>query len=323
MEPLLIVAAVLFAIIALLWVVYPTRVSTFFFILFLIPCTTPAFCVAKVSMLFARCRPLGRRSWRRRATFLTTLLGWRLLFASCSCWIRVHIEGLHEFRAALRSSSRPAIIVANHTSFLDTLLLVTLFPIAKIGDIKMFVSSHLLKMPILGTLNRAMGHLAVPFVASDATEGGFELDAELMAMRQQELEEHVAGGGLGGWYPEGRMNPGDTREVGMFRAGGFTLPARVDSTIWCVAFRGNDVCWPRTASVGGRPARIGIKIFKLCESTHEFVRNGIGSSADEKAASRYMANQAHDKVQAAINELDAAGYAGSSPKEKPLLAAAQ
>merc|ERR1711933_182265 len=117
------------------------------------------------------------------------------------------------------SSKRPVLIIANYTSFLDTLLMVSMMPLSQIVKIKMFVSGHLLKIPCLRTIIRAAGHVVVPYKGG-ADASGFELDKELMATRQLELQDHVKGGGVGGWFPEGRLNPGDVTVVGQFRAGG-------------------------------------------------------------------------------------------------------
>mmetsp|Transcript_48113 Transcript_48113/g.148506 ORF Transcript_48113/g.148506 Transcript_48113/m.148506 type:complete len:190 (-) Transcript_48113:169-738(-) len=165
----------------------------------------------------------------------------------------------------------------------------------------MFVSSHLLKMPLLGTIVEAMGHLAVPFKSGE--NGKFEVDKERMAERMREFEEHVAAGGLAGWYPEGTMNRGNTEEVQLFRAGGFALAVHLDVEVWCVAFHGNAVCWPAAAAVGGRPARIGVKISNLCDSSRTLISDGDVNSNDERAACLHLSNTTHARIQRDLSEL--------------------
>jgi len=300
--------------------------AVFLFNVFVIICTLPGLLVAQVGVWTASCRPFSQNSKRSRVVFTLVCLGWRLLF-TMSCWIKIHVHGLSTFRKTLGSSGRPAVVIANHNSFLDTLLLVAFFPVAHVHKVKMFVSSHLFKMPILRTIVTAMRHLAVPFKASAADSTSFELDKDLMAVRQQELEEHVRAGNIAGWFPEGTMNKDDEAQVGMFRAGGFALAAHVDVEIWCVAFRGNKKCWPARSAVGGLPSTIGIDICKLCDSSFDFIRERAKEAPlpDERAQTIMLANAAKDRIQKMVDDLtDVTGSptsrrAGNSDMREPLL----
>lgn len=279
----------------------------------LVLCTLPSYFIAKVGLCIGKCKPLGKDSIRRKFVFMSSLVGWRLLF-TCCCWVRLKVTGLKEFRQGFCASGRGTILIANHMSFLDTIILVSLLPICKVAKVKMFVSSHLFKMPVLRTIVEAMGHLAVPFKA-DGAGGGMELDKDLMAIRQAELAEHIRNGGIGGWYPEGIMNKGPCTQVGQFRAGGFAIAAIEDVEIWCVAFCGNNVCWPGKAAVGGRPATIGVDIFKLCSSSKEMLANS--GVTDQRQGSIFLADLAQSEVQKRVVQLAASGCDGL---EKPLLA---
>eukprot|EP00416_Gambierdiscus_australes_P024019 CAMPEP_0171074246 /NCGR_PEP_ID=MMETSP0766_2-20121228/12014_1 /TAXON_ID=439317 /ORGANISM="Gambierdiscus australes, Strain CAWD 149" /LENGTH=286 /DNA_ID=CAMNT_0011531015 /DNA_START=53 /DNA_END=913 /DNA_ORIENTATION=+ len=280
---------------------FGTTMGIFGFNFLLVSFTLPAFLVAKVCLACTYFRPFQMGSLRQQIVLVCTCLMWRTVMF-CSCWVQTNVEGLSEFRSTLGASGRPAVIVANHGSFMDTILIVCFMPLAGIAKIKMLISSHLHKMPIIGTIAQGMGHMTVPFKASGA-DGSFELDKEKMAERQREMELHVASGGLAGWFPEGTMNRGDPREIGIFRAGGFVLAVHVDVEVWCVAFHGNTACWPRTAAVGGRPSKIDVKICKLCDSSWAYVREGKVDLGDERAASMHLANGAHAEVQKAITEI--------------------
>jgi len=279
-------------------------VAVFFFNLCFAFSILPAFIVAKCCC----CCGQGRDgSCQQKSVYVLTALAWRFLFC-CSCWIRRDIDGLHEFRTELDALNTGAIIIANHLSFLDLILLVAKAPLGKVSSVKMFASSHLLKIPIFGTIVKVMGHLVVPF--KSAAEGKFEVDKDLMAERMGILEAHVKQGGIASWFPEGTLNRGEnTLEVGQFRAGGFSLAVNVDVPIWCVAFVGNDRCWPQSAAVGGRPSRIGIKVFKLCDHSTELAAEGGSSQRDQQI---YLANLAHQKIQEAVNELSAERGPGAS-----------
>jgi len=300
------------------------RAAVVLFNVILVVFTLPPYLVAKVSVLLARVWPMLPRSRRTKAVLLVTCVCWRLALA-LSFWVRVRTEGLREFRAQLGATGRPVVVVANHLSFLDTLLLVPMMPLHKVASTKMFVSGHLLKIPALRTIIRAMAHIVVPFKAGGDADS-FELDRELMAERQRELEEHVKDGGVAGWFPEGRMNPGeDLLEVGQFRAGGFGVAARNDVEIWCAAFVGNADCWPRKAAAGGLPCRIDVEFVRLCDSSHAFAAAAGHAPDDEKAASVFLANAARDRIQASVDSLAAARRiprrrAGGASALAPLLA---
>jgi len=221
--------------------------------------------------------------------------------------VKKDYSGIHEFRSELGNTGLPSVILANHTSFMDTIVLVAMTPLAHVSRVKMFVSGHLQKMPILGTLVNVMGHLVVPFKSKGA-EGGHEVDKEKMAERQKELHDHVSSGGIAAWFPEGTMNREGGQHLQTFRAGGFTLAVSVDVEIWCVAMQGQAICWPPNASVGGRPSAIGARIFRLCDSSHALLRDRGIDLNNEREASLFLANYAHDQMQKRVDDLIAEGY---------------
>lgn len=277
-----------------------------FFNIILILCTLPVYLIAKVSIILAMCKPMRANSYRRKAVLISTCIAWRIALG-LSCWIKRDCEGLREFHATLGNNGRPAVIVANHASFMDTILLVALTPLSKISHVKMLIASHLLKIPCLGTIASAMGHLAVPY-KQKASEGSFELDKELMAVRQQELQDHVAAGNIAAWFPEGTMNRDNIQDIKTFRAGGFTLTVNVDVQIWCVAEVGQSICWPARSSAGGAPCKIGVRIFKLCESSKGLLAAQTGDFKDPHDAAVFLANLAHEQIQERVNQLVADGY---------------
>lgn len=249
----------------------------------------------------------------RKAVIVLSSLAFRATFLCLRCCIQIEIDGKNEFDDALRGSGQAVIIVANHTSFLDVMLVAAICPLRVVGSIKMFVSSHLQKMPFLGTIVKAQDHLVVPFKAS-GRDGGFELDKQLMAERMDILKDHAADGGIAGWFPEGKINDVDPHEVQQFRAGGFVIPAEVDCQIWCVAFVGNSRCWPRDALVGGNPSRIGVRIVKMCDSS-EHLLSSVGlpvRKADDKHRSVFLANACHSRIQNEVTALVHMGFTGRS-----------
>lgn len=251
-------------------------------------------------------------------------LSWRLVLTLTCCTIRFKSEGLEEFRQGITSSSgRPRICIQNHISFIDAVVGVTVFPASAAGDVKMMASNHLFNMPVIGTLAEAMGHLKVPFQTHDTKTdapppiddrsdplipkkgsiANFHVDVDEMQKTLVEFEEWVTSGKIGAYFPEGRMNPNPAK-LQMFRAGGFTLPTKVDCEIWCLVTLGNDSCWSRKGAVGGKPCKIALKAFRLCESSFALVNEAGGENPNV-----FLANAAQKRMQAELDKLVAEGWA--------------
>jgi len=278
--------------------------------------TLPAYFLSRAGLWWVSCSPKGKAQGRLKAlnrrVILLTRFGWRATLAVC-CWIRVHVEGVDELRSKPETPGRPRIFIANHTSFMDTIMVITTMPSSQLCKLKILASAKVFKMPLIGKIIKAMGHLPVPFKTDDVDSTNMDVDKAGMSECQQKLEDWVRlEGGGGGWFPEGRLNPGDTHKVGLFRAGGMAMAARLDLEIWGLAFCGNTVTWPRKAALGGRPARIGAKVFCVCESTHEVLRAaGLMDGSDERTQAVCLANFAQQKVQENLDKLVEQGYVGA------------
>mmetsp|Transcript_43900 Transcript_43900/g.80222 ORF Transcript_43900/g.80222 Transcript_43900/m.80222 type:complete len:405 (-) Transcript_43900:103-1317(-) len=245
------------------------------------------------------------------AVIVLTSLGWRFTLVVCS-WVQLHCEGADEFIRECGSSGRPVVILPNHVSFVDIIMTVVLTPLARATKVKMMISQHVFSMPGIGIIAKAMGHLSVPFKSQDVEK--FDVDKVEVEKRVQAMDAHIKAGGYGGWFPEGRVNPGDPHEVQTFRAGGFKVAVANDVEVWCLAQVGNSATWPKKSAIGGRPARIGYKIFRVCTSTKEFCANAAFDNNDAEAAEKvkcmFLANSCKDKVQAAVTDLVKAGFSG-------------
>jgi len=246
---------------------------------------------------------------------MLTCICWRAALKACF-WISIDIQGIHEIRGSLGTTSRPVCVVANHTSFLDIFLCVTSMPLRKVGEGKMIVSSHVLKMPILGRLATTMGHLAVPFKDTSATSTNFEIDKEGLAKVMEEYEQHLKDGHLCAWFPEGQVNKGDCSKLQQFRAGGLGIAVRTDVELWCLAFVGNAVCWPNFAPLGGYPAQISGKAFQVCESSKALLASEE-SGKDERDKCIYLATLTQTKIQEFVDGMVAQGVrAGDNTRRK-------
>src|SRR5258708_1831503 len=88
---------------------------------------------------------------RRRARAMRLVRRWsRRVFACCGCSVRV--EGLTHLE-----SQRCAIIVANHTSYLDSVVLVAILEC----DYRFVANRRELRRPFVGLVLRKGGHLTV------------------------------------------------------------------------------------------------------------------------------------------------------------------
>lgn len=252
-------------------------------------------------------------------------VGWRIALA-CSCWIPIHVTGLQEYRKAFKESKRPVVLLCNHTSFMDTLVVVTCTPILKLASVRMFVSNGLFKIPAIRSLVRALKHLSVPFKATSSEDQTMTIDTAKMAERMQELEDHIRGGGAAGWYPEGKMNRGDLHKVDTFRAGGMAPAVHHDAEIWLCIVVGTARCWPASSPVGGFPSRIGVTWVRLTDSTQNMLAAAGLANANDRDKQIHLANAAQTTVQSELDKLVAAGYssyvAGAGSITQPLMASA-
>lgn len=242
------------------------------------------------------------------------VLSWRLLFTLC-VWIRIEVDGLADFRQRLGDSGRPVVLVANHLSFLDPLLIVSLASLSFAGNVRVLVANYVFNIPLLGTIMRRMGLPEVPFKAS-AKALNLEVDCDLMDDRLRAFADHVQSGGVGSWFPEGLRNRGDPHQLQMFRAGSFVIPARLDVEIWCIALVGTNLTWPTSTLLGGRPSRVGAKCFRLAESSRALL---AGAPLPEPAAEReravFLAERCKEAVQAELDALVARGFSGRESQQ--------
>jgi 1-acyl-sn-glycerol-3-phosphate acyltransferase len=244
---------------------------------------------------------------------------WKLTLLLCSPWMQIQYDGLEEYKAGLsKSAGRPRILLANHQSFLDTILVCATCPISEVAVLKMFGTAGMFKMPIIGTIFKACGHFVVPFkdqsTGANATSD-FSVDKDKMSGVMAQAEAWVSSGNITAWFPEGAMNKRVSDELPQFRAGGFVLATKTDVEIWCVALSGLEVCWPRKGAVGGRPARMRVKTFCMSKSSHEmFAQAGI---TGEREQCLHLANEAHACFTKELKAFREDGWVSVSPIEAP------
>ena len=123
---------------------------------------------------------------------------------------------------------RGSVIVSNHLSYLDPILLISLYPLQKT-----IVKRTFFRVPILGWVLRRSGYLA------SATEGKPDL---LMIRQMENLPEYLARGGNLFVFPEGTRSR-DGR-IGRFNRGAFKIARRCDAPIQVLRIRNTERLFP-------------------------------------------------------------------------------
>lgn len=201
---------------------------------------------------------------------------------------------------------RPLFLIANHTSFLDTVLGVTTTPAQAMWHMRTYMNDELFKVPILSTVCRAVGHFPVYFTSSD--HGAFSVDVKRMEAVERRVDEHLSHGGWLCFFPEGQMNSNpDT--ILPFRYGGMKKALEFDARIVQLVFRGNQTVWPRKATVGGYPGSVRYSLLPIApEGARAFVakaRQAGTQGAAEVPDHVLLAERGHELMQEQYDALEA------------------
>lgn len=222
--------------------------------------------VAAAIMKLATFLPMSKKSKEEWALRITRLF-WMMSFRQCP-WIRITKDpsGWEDWDAlrqkmqlvdaevaAGRANPRPVFVLSNHTSFLDVPLMVSFMPYWAYVRSRAYMSDHLLKIPVLSTICRCIGHFVVYFAS--AAEGAFKLDTQKMEVVEKQVDAFMDDGGYMAIYPEGQINKNpDT--IMPLRYGGIKRALERDAAITLLVFYGNTKVWPRKALISGRPGHI-------------------------------------------------------------------
>lgn len=190
---------------------------------------------------------------RKSAAALVVQFFWRLGLL-CSPWIRVRkLDGDENRVLEVQDETRPTIVLVNHTSFLDTLLAVALLPYGTVRRARTYLASYLLKIPLLSTMIRAIGHYPVYFKRTE--DGDFSVDKERMREVTRDVQEHLDMNGVLIFFPEGQINDNPDRLLD-FRFGGMQTILDADARVVQLVTHGCHLCWPRYMQVGGYPCSV-------------------------------------------------------------------
>ncbi len=147
-----------------------------------------------------------------------------LYYRSFFFLLRAIIPGLKwRVPEALRSI-RSSVVVCNHLSYLDPLLLISLFPLQKT-----IVKGIFFKVPIFGSVLKFSGYIPTSKNGAIST---------WMIERMEDMEEYLASGGNLFIFPEGTRSR--SGRIGVFQEGAFKLAKRFKAPIRALSLKGTD-----------------------------------------------------------------------------------
>lgn len=297
----------------------------FYFNLVLVLVVAPVLLVCQINMWIACCCP-GCLEGVYRVNKKIIGFGFQLtnLLSCCVLGRRIKVD---EMNASLSASpGKPRLVILNHLSFMDTILISSLISLRNISEVKMLAAEHLFNMPFIGLLVKSAGHLKVPFKTQATKKTGdeegsvadFSVDKDQIQKVMDQFDNWVRDGHIGSWFPEGRMNP-NPPVLQQFRAGGFALAVHTDCEIWCAVSAGLEVFWPRKSAVGGSPANVSLEAFCLCKSSHALIEelSAGKTDVDDKQRGILIANHAQHLMQERRDKIVAEGWVSvdNSPPE--------
>ena len=148
-------------------------------------------------------------------------------------------------------------ILNNHTCFFDALLIINKLPFSVIYKTKTYMSTALMKIPILNTICNCIGHFQIHF--KSAEKNNFSVDKEKMDIIDRSVNKHIEDGGYLTFFPEGQINY-EPDKILSFRYGGMKKAIQYDVPIWNLVSYGNEkVCLTKKKlPLSGFPGKINV-----------------------------------------------------------------
>jgi len=234
------------------------------------------------------------KAWKEGVCLVLTQLAWRiaLLFAP---WMSIQGDDDYAEQWGLVLSlmdeydsedvregkpRRPLFVLANHTSFFDTVLGVAKLPVQVLWRCRTYMAGHLFSFPILSTIGKSVGHFPVYFASDE--DGVFKVDAKKMEPVEKRVDSYLQGGGWLSFFPEGQVNK-NPEKIMPFRFGGMKKAIEYDARIVQMVFRGNEQVWPRKCQVGGFPGKVRYSMRPIApDGARAFVQMARAEGAKEE-----------------------------------------
>jgi 1-acyl-sn-glycerol-3-phosphate acyltransferase len=216
--------------------------------------------------------------------------------------------------------TRPVFILANHTSFFDVLLFSVRCPVATLKKTRTLAKRGLFTAPIIGYINRSIGHFPVHF--SGAKVGDFSVDKSAMGDVMAKVDAHVKGercegfgNGCLAFFPEGQINRVDPRTLQSFRRGMFRSAVQKDVAVWAWLVDGNPRTWPPEAA-GGLPATVTHTLAPIAPDGVLALAVAKGVAVEPQALAELTQSLMQDELAKLLARVDAAAPSAASSKAK-------
>jgi 1-acyl-sn-glycerol-3-phosphate acyltransferase len=171
-------------------------------------------------------------------------------------------------------SIKSSVVVSNHLSYLDPLLMIVLFP-----RHKTIVKSSFFKVPLFGWLIEQSGFIPA------TTQGSL---SPLMIERIESLDEFLASGGILFIFPEGTRSR-DGR-IGPFNKGAFKIAGHCQAPIQVLRITGTDKLFKPGRSLFNAVTSATIAIEKIAQIDPD-KSNGRASLSDTMSKVRALMQQ--------------------------------
>jgi 1-acyl-sn-glycerol-3-phosphate acyltransferase len=167
-----------------------------------------------------------------------------------------------------RLPGTPCVVVANHASYFDAIVIAAALP----PDFAFVIKKEMVRVPLAGLLLRRLGSQFVE--RFDRHKGATDARRVLkLASTGQSLM----------FFPEGTFD--ETRQIGKFLGGAFTIAQRADMPVVAVAIHGTrDVMPPGKLDLRRAPVRVEILEVLPAADAREHSRRLIAAAVGEPLA---------------------------------------
>ncbi len=206
----------------------------------------------------------------------------RRRFVRALARVALRLAGMRIRVSGLQNLATPCILVANHCSYLDGVVLTAALP----PTFSFVIKREMARFPLAGTLLRRIGSEFV-----DRT------DRKAVARDTRRLLRSATSGRALAFFPEGTFS----EEVGLlrFHIGAFAAAARARLPVVPVAIRGTRHCLPAN-SLWPNPGPIEIEILPLLPAAP------MSETAPDADAATRLRDAARASILAAVDEPDLA-----------------
>jgi 1-acyl-sn-glycerol-3-phosphate acyltransferase len=242
--------------------------SVFAFIWFTFGCFT----LIPLGFIIVKLLPLPKRT---RLKIFHTI---RHAYTKSMIYVNIHVRKriINDLNEKLK---KPAIVICNHHSVIDSLLMQSLNP-----KLILMVNDWVWDSPFMGPIVRLGG-----FIPKAA---GYEENLD-------KIKELINDGYSLGIFPEGSRS--ETAKIGRFHKGAFYIAERLNLDIVPVIFHGNAFVQGKDDSFLLKPGRITVKYLpRICSDDHSFGNNYTDKT---KNISKYFKAE-YAKMRAEIETVD-------------------